>query len=179
TPGRPSEMSENIAGIPVARPCGGPPASLPIPGDATIPTANAVPTARRITREEPSGSFGPAPHPSGRLVVVRPSVTGLQPVAGPNARPRTDSLAVASAVCGLTAVVPIISQLMGLCLGAAGLARIRRAKRAGRCLRGTGWAITGIVTSGVSLIGWIALFVGLAALSESLTNVSAALDALR
>ncbi len=76
---------------------------------------------------------------------------------------RTDSLAIASAVCGFTAIVPIVSQVAGLGFGLASLARIRRARREGVALRGRGWAWAGIVTSGVLLLSWVvaigALFV--------------------
>ena len=71
----------------------------------------------------------------------------------------TDKLAVASAVCGFTAVVPVISQVAGLGLGIASLIRIRRAERCGVHLRGRGWALAGIASSGFALLSWIAVVV--------------------
>jgi len=69
-----------------------------------------------------------------------------------------EGCSVASAVCGLTAIVPMISQLAGLGLGVAGLIRIRRARRRGVHLRGTGWAVAGLCSSGLVLACWIAVF---------------------
>ena len=88
------------------------------------------------------------------------------PVAPPNGNAgglqlipaNTDHLAIASAVCGLTAIIPVISQVIGLALGIASLRRIRRARKAGVEVRGKGWALTGIISSGFALLGWIAAF---------------------
>lgn len=71
------------------------------------------------------------------------------------AKTPVDRYAVASAVLGLTAIVPVLSQIAGLTLGVLALRRIRRAQQAGLAMAGRGWAITGIVSSGVGLLIWI------------------------
>lgn len=86
-----------------------------------------------------------------------------------------DPLALVSAVCGFTAIIPIFSQVAGIGLGIASLGRIRRSRRRGRPLRGLGWAVVGLLTSSVSLAGWIALFVLLAWVGRTLGGVSQAL----
>ena len=69
---------------------------------------------------------GPPPIPYTRPTPVTPGphaqspALAKQPVEGGAnlaAAPRTDRLAIASAVCGLTAFVPVVSQLVGLVLG--------------------------------------------------------------
>ena len=50
----------------------------------------------------------------------------VAPAAGANTaivRHRTDGFAVASAICGFTAIVPVVSQVIGLVLGRVSLAR--------------------------------------------------------
>jgi hypothetical protein len=93
-------------------------------------------------------------------VVPEPLPVGVQTGGGDLQRvpAATDHLAIASAVCGLTALVPVISQVIGLVLGIASLRRIRRARQAGVEVRGKGWALTGIISSGFALLGWIAAF---------------------
>ena len=90
----------------------------------------------------------------------------------------TEPLAVASAVCGLTAIIPVVSQLLGLTLGLVSLVRLRRARRRGVALAGKCWAITGIVTSGFALIGWIGLAVSMTLLGSSILDSAGALDGL-
>ncbi len=102
---------------------------------------------------------------------IAPPVPVARPLTTPIARPipvvyvpqlhaaPTDRLAIASAVCGCTAIIPVVSQLAGFGLGIAALVRIRRKRRAGLPARGTGWAVTGILTSGFALLSW--LFMGL------------------
>ncbi len=98
-------------------------------------------------------------------VVARPVTPAHRP---PQSAPTAidaqplDHLAVASAICGFTAIVPVLSQVAGLGLGVLSLRRIRRARRAGVGLRGTGWAVAGIGLSGFALLGWIATFAVLA-----------------
>ena len=90
----------------------------------------------------------------------------------------TEPFAVASAICGLTAIIPVLSQLLGLSLGVVSLVRLRRAKRNGIHLAGKGWAITGIVVSGFGLIGWIGFAAVLASLGSSILNSSDVLNSL-
>ena len=75
----------------------------------------------------------------------------------------TDGLAVASAICGFTAIVPVLAQVLGLGLGIASLVRIRRARRCGVHLRGRGWAWAGIASSGLLLLCWIVSIAALVA----------------
>ena len=90
----------------------------------------------------------------------------------------TDRFAIASAVCGLTAIIPVVSQVIGLALGVASMVRLRRARRRGVELRGRAWAWTGIVTSSIALVGWIAMLAALLLVGSSLANSATALDAL-
>ncbi|MFQ5415148.1 MAG: hypothetical protein ACE5E6_11890 [Phycisphaerae bacterium] len=89
----------------------------------------------------------------------------------------TDGLAIASAVCGVSAFIPIVSQMVGLGLGVGSLVRMRRARLRGRPMRGAGWAWTGIVSSGFVLIGWIAAAGLLLGVASSLSESTAAFDA--
>jgi hypothetical protein len=89
-----------------------------------------------------------------------------------------DSLAVASAVFGFTAIIPVVSQVAGLALGISSLVRIRRARRAGRHLRGGGWAVAGIVSSSLMLIGWLVALGALIAVSAYFVQAADALPAL-
>lgn len=88
----------------------------------------------------------------------------------------TDGMAVGSAICGMTGLIPLVTQIAGLGLGFASLARIRRARRRGIHLTGKGWAITGIVTSIFGLLGWIGMGLALTAVHTSLGNSSDALS---
>ncbi len=96
--------------------------------------------------------------------IARPVITAQTNAMPPTPRPaypieppraQLDGLSVASAVCGFTAIIPVISQVAGLALGIAGLLRIRRARRAGRVLTGRGWAWAGIVSSTCMLFVWL------------------------
>ncbi len=129
--------------------------------DVVPPTARPIETAITRVQVEP-------------LVPVEPPGSVHHPIV----KKSTDHLAIASAVCGITAIVPIISQIMGLGLGIASLVRIRRARRAGIERAGKGWALTGIITSGIALIGWIALFVIMALISSSISGSADSLGAL-
>jgi hypothetical protein len=81
-------------------------------------------------------------------------------------------MAVASAVCGLTAIVPFVSQIAGLILGVASLGRIRRARRRGVRLGGRGWAVAGIVTSGFVLLCWLVAGVALMAVGQVFSDTT-------
>ena len=123
-----------------------------------------------------------APVQVGNVPVARPIVppwapgpaggVGLPAVRGP------DRLAVASAVCGMTAIVPVVSQVMGLALGVASLVRIRRARRCGLNLGGRGWALAGIVSSGFVLLSWIAVLGLLCAAGSALAQTADALGGI-
>lgn len=93
-------------------------------------------------------------------------------------RNKTEGFAVASAICGFTAFVPLVSQVIGLALGMISLSRIRRARRAGLELAGTRWALAGITSSGFALFCWIAIFVAMGMLGDSLANSAGSLSTL-
>ncbi len=90
----------------------------------------------------------------------------------------TDKVAVASSICGLTAFIPIFSQVVGLFLGVWALIRIRRARQAGRNVHGRGWATAGITGNGFALLGWIALFGIFATLKGTLSESTLKLNPL-
>jgi hypothetical protein len=92
------------------------------------------------------------------------------------ATPPVDKLAIASAVCGLTAFVPVLSQLAGLVLVIMALRRIRRARRDGLVVTGRGWAVTGIASSGFLLICWIFVLVIMGAVLALFRNIAGTLD---
>ena len=124
---------------------------------------------------------------AGSDPLARPVLTACVSQPLPVARPlrpitttpvRTERLAVASAACGMTAFVPVISQLLGLWFGAVGLMRIRRARRQGRNLRGSGWAWTGLISSSIALLGWIVLPALLATLGDSFVHTTESLHSL-
>ena len=129
---------------------------------------SSVPTARPVT---------PAVTPVAVVPIARGVVHGGGVGCVAVKRP-TEPLAVASAVCGLTAIIPVVSQLLGLALGVVSLIRLRRARRSGVELAGKCWAITGIVTSGFALLGWIGLAVSLTLLGSSILDSAGALDGL-
>ena len=114
------------------------------------------------------------PVPQNVTLIPLPAASGANLVAAP----RTDRLAIASAVCGLTAFVPIFSQLVGLVLGVISLLRIRRARRAGVVVGGTGWAAAGIVSSGFALLLWLGIMAAYVAVGSSLTYTTNAFQPL-
>jgi hypothetical protein len=115
-----------------------------------------------------------APYPLGAYPAPYAPAAPLATVLTPWRR--TDPLAVASAICGFTALVPVISQLAGLVLGIASLLRIRRARRAGVALRGGVWAWLGIGSSGFALLCWLAIFAAFIAIRASFAHTVGALD---
>lgn len=130
---------------------------------------------------------GPPPIPYTRPTPVTPGphaqspALAKQPVEGGAnlaAAPRTDRLAIASAVCGLTAFVPVVSQLVGLVLGVISLLRIRRARRAGVAVGGTSWAAAGIASSGFALLLWLGIMAAYAAVGSSLSHTTNAFQPL-
>ena len=124
------------------------------PGPSSLVPVSAVPLAR------PSPEIPTSPHPPP------PAVGGSIVPAD------SDGYALASAVCGFTAIIPVVSQLAGLVLGIVGLVRIRRARREGRERRGVGWAMFGLVSSGTALVGWVALLAVFLWLGSTLSEVT-------
>ncbi|MGB2984595.1 MAG: hypothetical protein WBE26_01820 [Phycisphaerae bacterium] len=127
-----------------------------------IPYAQPVRAAvTRVPTEEP---------PAG--------VTTVNPAQGVLVRRRTDEYAVASAICGFTAIVPLVSQVIGLALGLLSLSRIRRARRAGIELAGAKWAAVGIFSSAFALMCWIGIFIGMTLLTSSFSHSAESLSGL-
>jgi hypothetical protein len=141
--------------VPVARPS--PPPTFAAPPIAPIVTAHPM---------------VPSPPPLPPMYAPPPGYA-IMPV-----RPRTDSMAVASAVCGFTGIIPIVCQVAGLALGILSLLRIRRSRLMGAPLGGAPWAISGIVLSGVGLLGWIAMFGAMSSVSSSFGSSSDLLGTL-
>lgn len=112
--------------------------------------------------------------------VARPAgaAAGQSASHGALVRRRTDGFAVASAICGFTAIVPFVSQVMGLVLGVLSLGRIRRARRHGLKVGGTRWAVAGIASSGFVLICWIGVIVALNLVSSTFAHSADSLGSL-
>jgi len=108
----------------------------------------------------------PLARPSSLAVYAGGVAQPLSPVFQP---PR-DGCAIASAICGISAIVPVLSQVAGLTLGVMALVRIGRAKRRGVLLRGKGWAWAGLASSGFVLLSWLAIFITMALVSGSYTG---------
>ncbi len=136
-----------------------PPVARPV--DNAVVPAQVVPVARPLSSAVVTSP--PALPDEVRYVVVKRT---------------TEPFAVASAICGMTAIIPVLSQLVGLTLGIVSLVRLRRAKRTGIDLAGKGWAIAGIVSSGFALIGWIGFAVALTSVGSSLLSSTDALNSL-
>ncbi|UCC29092.1 MAG: hypothetical protein JSU86_12920 [Phycisphaerales bacterium] len=102
----------------------------------------------------------------------------VNPAGNVQVHKRTDGFAVASAICGFTAIVPLVSQVIGLAFGTLSLARIRRARRAGIELGGAKWALTGIVSSAFTLICWVGIFVAISLIGSSLSHSVESLNTL-
>jgi hypothetical protein len=133
--------------------------------------------------ETPEKTFGvppPLPASPGQsvddLVTARKSLVDatLPPVLSQTAQtlPRTDKVAIASSICGLTAFIPVFSQLVGLFLGIWAFVRIGRARRAGKNVRGVGWALAGVTGNAFALLGWVSLFATFSALHGTLNQAT-------
>ena len=138
-----------------------------VPPGGAIAVADPVPVA---VIAEP---IPPAATPLARPLPVREPTLWQRLVPAD-----TDSYALASAVCGFTAIIPVISQVAGVVLGVAGLVRIRRARRAGRPRCGVGWACAGLVSSGIALAGWIVILVAFVWVRSTISGVTGQLSAL-
>lgn len=114
----------------------------------------------------------PAPITLARPATLAPAVPGTAILSWWR---ETDRLAIASAICGFTAIIPVLSQVAGLVLGIAGLVRIRRARQRGIRLRGKLWALAGIFSSGFALLSWIAVLAMLIAVRMSFAHIAGAL----
>jgi len=73
---------------------------------------------------------------------------------------RAESLAVASAVVGVTSIIPIVSQVASIWMGVLAILRIRKAKQNGLDARFKGWAVLGVTSSVIGLLGWVGMAIG-------------------
>jgi len=145
---------------------------------------NVMPIARPFG---PELEIVPVARASGDAVQIDGAITAPFPSPPPIpehfadklAPARTDHAAVASAVCGMTAVIPIVSQIAGLGLGLLALVRISRARRAGVIVGGRRYAITGIISSGLALAGWIAFGGMMFGVNKTLAHTLKPLTAIR
>jgi hypothetical protein len=78
----------------------------------------------------------------------------------------------------VAAIIPVLSQVIGLCFGAVSLVRIHRARRFGGGLGGVKWAAVGIASSGFALLCWIAIFLVFGVVNSSLWQSSDTLSEL-
>ena len=83
-----------------------------------------------------------------------------------------DPFALASAICGLAALIPIVSQVLGMTLGVISLVRIRRARQRGFVCRGTGWAWAGILSSGLMLLVWGFIIAAMVVVGSAFAHVA-------
>jgi len=134
---------------------------------------HALPSATPPT-EPPQTSVVPG-HVNVSPIAGAAGAFPLAAAAG-SARPPTDSLAIVSAICGLTAFIPVVSQIAGLVLGIIAVRRIRRARRAGLAVAGMGWAATGIASSVCVLLGWVFVVAVLGVAAYFFSNTATALD---
>ena len=133
-------------------------------GPPPIPYARPTPvTTETFEPVRQNVTLAPRPATDGAILVVPP---------------RTDRLAIASAVCGLTAFIPVVSQIVGLVLGIISLLRIRRARRAGATVGGLGWAAAGIASSGFALLLWLGIMAAYATVGSSLAHTTNAFQPL-
>ncbi len=145
--------------IPVARPA--PPSatqlqSVPDTTQPVIPTAMPVAHASDgMVALPPNSSMVPL-GPERDLLVVKTR--------------RAESMAVASAVIGVTGFIPIISQVASIWLGMLAILRIRKARQNGLDARFKGWAVLGLISSVIGLLGWIGMAVGAMFLQSTLGN---------
>jgi hypothetical protein len=128
----------------------------PVDVDTTPNQTLPVPIAR------PLPMAAPAPMPTPELYTRAP----------------LDGWAIASAICGFTAFIPILSQIAGLVLGCIALVRMRRQRRNGRATRGAGYAWFGVSTSVLTLLGWAAMAAALLTVRHGLQDSTGALQQL-
>ena len=127
-----------------------------------VPQANFIPVP--VTRMAP-----------GEVPLALPVQSAGTLVPAPT---KTDGFAVASAICGFVAIIPVVSQIIGLACGVIGLCRIRRARRRGVRVDGARWAVAGIISSGLALLGWIGMFAFLYLLRDNLSDSVGSLQSL-
>ena len=101
----------------------------------------------------PGASVPPPPHPG-------PPGPGYGPYPPPPyyypayQQRRTNSMSIASMVCGICGFIYLIPAVLGIIFGIVALRQINRDKTDGR-----GMALTGIITGSLWLIGFVVLIV--------------------
>lgn len=104
------------------------------------------------------------------------------PIKGPGIAPPAvtpcDPMAVGSALCSFVGFVPLITQIIGVSLGFLAIARMRRAQRSGRIIRGQRYALIGIAVNGTALLFWVALLAGASSLFGSFSSATDQLSKL-
>ncbi len=139
--------------IPVARPL--PPSVAPYQvATATIPTAMPI-SADGLIAQPPSSTLTLSAQERDLLVIKTR---------------RAESMAVASAVIGVTGFIPIISQVASIWMGLLAILRIRKAKQFGMDARFKGWAVLGLISSVIGLLGWVGMAIGAMFLKSTLGN---------
>lgn len=138
----------------------------------TLTTPPAPPTPKDGEIEAERGALSAGSRQAAQTLAVRAAASA----AVPGGRFRDwDPLALASAACGLTALIPVTSQVLGLVLGLASLVRIRSARRRGLVRRGTGWAWAGIISSGLMLFVWLLILTVILAVGGTFVGAAGAL----
>jgi hypothetical protein len=125
-----------------------------------LPYAQPLPVAEPVRGIEPAEDAGheyttELPHQPLALADAPTSVP-VPRMLDPN-RPRTDGMAIGSALMGFFGFVPVVCQVIGVLLGTASLIRIRRARRRGASLAGVKVALIGLTGNVVLLVCWIAI----------------------
>lgn len=184
SPAQPAEALPPPA-YPMAVPCYDPPVFADKSGAPLVPHPHALPQPPVLlypsgmpvhahgTQFAPAQGYFPVPHGSP------PQWAGGYQPQYMEIRRETDNAAIASAICGMTGFIPVLSQVAGIILGIVSLRRIATARRAGHDRRGKGWAWTGIVSSTGTLLMWIVVFAGIAVAGRSFGNSGTDLDQLR
>jgi len=109
--------------------------------------------------------------------VQAPDALGLDAHASLGAP--VDRCAVASVICGLTAFVPVLSQVASIVLGVIALRRIRRDQRLGVVTRGRRLAAIGIASGVLALLGWVSMAAGLLILRDKISQSTGALQQVK
>ncbi len=128
------------------------------------PTELAPPEAIPVARPVSASSLPETPSPAVAVHVVPldstahamiPPQSGDLDLGDTNIElSRTEPAAVISAVAGGTALIPVLSQMVGIVFGVIALGRIRRARRRGVRMKGAGWAYFGLGSSAFALLCW-------------------------
>jgi hypothetical protein len=115
------------------------------------------------------------------VVIARPlgvPVYGAPGALAVPSAPPYDGYAIASLGLGLTGIIPIISQVVGIWLGVASLRRLRRGLQTGEPRRGAWMAWLGLTFNGAGLMGWIAVIAILGWVTATVGESAATLNSV-